>query len=46
MIPYKGEKPNKKQRADKPLTKEDIERLMNVNMPTYHRAKGGALKQK
>ncbi|MDD9149239.1 hypothetical protein OYT88_11810 [Sporolactobacillus sp. CQH2019] len=46
MIHYKGGKPVKKKRQGKPLTKEDIERLMNVNMPTYHRAKGGAWKQK
>ncbi|MFT9116571.1 MAG: hypothetical protein ABF497_05525 [Sporolactobacillus sp.] len=46
MIHYKGGKPIKKQRTCKPLTTEDIERLMGVRKPTYKRTKGGAWKQK
>ncbi|MFX3618642.1 MAG: hypothetical protein ACE3JK_14130 [Sporolactobacillus sp.] len=46
MIHYKGGRPIKKHRQGKPLTKEDIERLMGVRQPTYKRTRGGAWKQK
>ncbi|MCQ2009285.1 MAG: hypothetical protein ABF629_15220 [Sporolactobacillus sp.] len=45
-IHYKSNRRNIKQRNGKPLTDEDIKRLMNVSMPTYRRVKGGALKQR
>ncbi|MCQ2009245.1 hypothetical protein NOM01_04455 [Sporolactobacillus sp. STSJ-5] len=46
IVHYKGKKRNKKMRDGKPLTEEDIKRLMNIDTPIYHRTKGGAWKQK
>lgn len=46
MVHYKGKPRHKKDRTGKPLTEEDIKRLMGVYGPTYKRVKGGAFKQK
>jgi hypothetical protein len=44
-IGVKPDKP-KKSKKDKPLEQWQVEELMGVNNPIYHRVKGGALKQK
>jgi hypothetical protein len=42
----KMKSPKKKRRNKEKLTLREIENLMNMNVPTYKRAKGGAIRRK
>lgn len=42
----KMKSPKKKRRNKEKLTLREIEDLMNMNAPTYKRAKGGAIRRK